>query len=104
MARRGGPFSIDGVIAVLACVLCELELALSNHIEGPTWVNVVAAAGVTLPVAWRRPYPWLVAPLMTAVGVWQEALGGDLTENSVTPIITIPLAVYTMAVLLDRRS
>jgi signal transduction histidine kinase len=103
-ARRGGPFSIDGVIAVLACLVCELELALSHNIDGPRWANAVAAAGVTLPVAWRRPYPWLAAPLMTAFVLWQELLGGDLVENSVTPIITIPLAVYSMGVLLDRRA
>jgi signal transduction histidine kinase len=92
------------VIAVLACLVCELELALSHNIDGHRWVNAVAAAGVTLPVAWRRPYPWLAAPLMTAFVLWQELLNGDLVENSVTPIITIPLAVYSMGVLLDRRA
>src|SRR3954462_7656275 len=88
VARRGGPFSVDGVIALLACAACELELAVSNHIDGPMWVNVAAAAGVTLPVAWRRPFPLFAAPLMLAFVVWQEALGGDLTENSITPIVT----------------
>jgi signal transduction histidine kinase len=101
--RRGGLFSVDGLIAVLACAACELELALSNTIEGPHWVNAVAAAGVTLPVAWRRNFPAMVAPLMVAFGAWQALLGGDLLENSVTPIITLPLAVYSMGVLLDRR-
>src|SRR3954471_2542993 len=96
MARRGGPFSVDGVIAVVACIACELELALSSNIDGPAWVNAVAAAGVTLPVAWRRPYPLVVAPLMTAFAVWQESMNGDLIENAVTPVITLPLAVYSM--------
>jgi signal transduction histidine kinase len=103
MARRAGPFSVDGAIALVACVVCELELALSSNIDGPPWVNAVAAAGVTLPVAWRRSYPLLVPPLMLAFVVWQEALGGDLVENSITPILTIPMAVYSGAVLLDRR-
>jgi signal transduction histidine kinase len=101
--RRGGPFSIDGLIAVLACAVCELELALSNNIDGPHWVNAVAAAGVTLPLAWRRSLPLIVAPLMVAFVAWQQLLDGDLLENAVTPIITIPLAVYSMGVLLDRR-
>jgi signal transduction histidine kinase len=100
--RRGGPLSIDGVIALVACAVCELELVLSNHIEGPRWVNAVAAAGVSLPIAWRRIHPLLVAPLMLAFVTWQGALGGDLTENAVTPVVTIPLAVYSLAVLLDR--
>jgi signal transduction histidine kinase len=103
IGRRGGPFSIDGVIALLACAVCELELALSNNIDGPQWVNAVAAAGVTLPIAWRRSLPLMVAPLMVAFVAFQQALGGDLLENAVTPIITIPLAVYSMGVLLDRR-
>src|SRR3954468_15467887 len=103
VARRGGPISVDGVIALAACVACELELALSSNIDGPHWVNAVAAAGVTLPVAFRRPYPLVVAPLMMAFAVWQEALNGDLFENTVTPIVTLPLAIYSMGVLLDRR-
>ena len=103
LARRGGPLSIDGAIAVVACVVCELELALSDNIQGPRWVNVIAAAGVTLPVAWRKPFPLVVAPLMSAFAVWQEAMNGDLIENTVTPVFTVPLAVYSMGVLLDRR-
>jgi signal transduction histidine kinase len=103
LARRGGPFSIDGVIAVVALVACELELGLSDHIGGPHWVNAIAAAGVTLPVAWRRPLPLVAAPLMAAFATWQEAMNGDLIENAVTPVVTLPLAVYSMGVLLDRR-
>jgi signal transduction histidine kinase len=104
LGRRGGPFSIDGAIALLACAVCELELALSNNIDGPHWVNAVAAAGVTLPLAWRRSLPLMVAPLMVAFVAWQALLGGDLLENAVTPIVTIPLAIYSMGVLLGRRS
>jgi signal transduction histidine kinase len=103
LRRRGGPFSIDGVIALVACAVCELELALSNNIDGPHWVNAVAAAGVTLPLAWRRSFPLVAAPLMGAFAAWQAILDGDLLENSVTPIVTLPLAVYSMGVLLDRR-
>jgi signal transduction histidine kinase len=90
-------------VAFLACVVCELELALSNHIEGPRWVNVVSAIGVTIPIAWRRTAPMLVAPLMVAFVAGQQILDGDLIENAVTPILTIPLAVYSMGVLLERR-
>jgi signal transduction histidine kinase len=103
LRRRGGPLSIDGVVALVACAVCELELALSDSIQGPHWVNAVAAAGVTLPIAWRRPLPLFVAPFMAAVVLWQELLSGDLSENAITPIITIPLAVYSMGVLLERR-
>jgi signal transduction histidine kinase len=40
---------------------------------------------------------------MVVFAVWQEALNGDLIENSVTPVVTLPLAIYSMGVLLDRR-
>jgi signal transduction histidine kinase len=90
-------------VAIAALVACELELALSNNIDGPRWVNAVAAAGVTLPVAWRRRFPAAVAPLMAAFAAWQEVLNGDLLENSITPILTLPMAVYSLGVLLDRR-
>jgi signal transduction histidine kinase len=103
LRRRSGPFSLDGLVAFVACIVCELELALSNHIEGPRWVNVVSAIGVTIPIAWRRTAPMLVAPLMVAFVAGQQLLDGDLIENAVTPILTIPLAVYSMGVLLDRR-
>jgi signal transduction histidine kinase len=103
MARRGGPFSTDGLIALVAFVACELELALSSNIDGPHWVNAVAAAGVTLPVAFRRPYPLYVAPLVAAFALWQETLNGDLLENTITPVITLPLAIYSLGVLLGRR-
>jgi signal transduction histidine kinase len=104
LRRRGGPFSIDGVVALVACAVCELELALSNNINGPHWVNAVAAAGVTLPVAWRRPFPLIVAPFMAAVITWQALLNGDLLENAITPVLTIPMAVYSLGVLVDRRA
>jgi signal transduction histidine kinase len=104
MRRRSGPFSVDGVIALVACAVCELELALSHNIEGPRWVNAVAAAGITLPVAWRRTSPAFAAPLMAAFAAWQELMNGDLLENSVTPIVTLPVAVYSVGVLLERRA
>jgi signal transduction histidine kinase len=103
LARRGGPLSIDGLIAVGACIACELEVALSSNIEGQRWVNAVAAAGITLPLAWRRTYPMVVAPLMVAFMAWQDSVNGDLTENTITPIIVLPLAVYSMAAILERR-
>jgi signal transduction histidine kinase len=101
--RRSGPSSLDGLFALAAFAVCELELALSDNIDGPHWVNAVAAAGVTLPIAWRRRFPLVIAPLIGAVALLQELLNGDLLENTVTPVITIPLAVYSAGVLLDRR-
>jgi signal transduction histidine kinase len=90
-------------VAVVACVVAELELALSHGIQGPAWVNAIAAAGSTLPVAARRRWPLAVAVTVAVVVVWQEALNGDLTENSLMPLLTFPMAVYGVAAWCDRR-
>jgi signal transduction histidine kinase len=103
MAGRPGPVAIDMAVAVVACVVAELELALSHGIQGPAWVNAIAAAGSTLPVAARRRWPLAVAVTVAVVVVWQEALNGDLTENSLMPLLTFPMAVYGVAAWCDRR-
>jgi signal transduction histidine kinase len=40
---------------------------------------------------------------VAAVVVGQEALDGDLVENSVVPLLTFPMAVYAVAAFCDRR-
>jgi signal transduction histidine kinase len=94
---------VDVTVAVVACVAAELELALGSGIQGPAWVNAVAAAGCTLPIAVRRRWPVAAAVTLAAVVAWQEALGGDLTENSFVPLLTAPMAVYAVAAYCDRR-
>lgn len=103
MTGRPSPMAIDAVVAVVACVAAELEFALGANINGPMWVNVVAGAATTLPIAFRRRWPLGVAVVLAAVVAGQEALNGDLTENSITPLFTLPMAVYTLAAYTDRR-
>ena len=100
---RPGPALVDAAVAVAACVAAELELAIGHGIQGPAWVNAVAAAGTTLPIALRRRWPLAAAVTVAAVVAWQEALNGDLTENSITPLLTFPMAVYAVAAWCDRR-
>jgi signal transduction histidine kinase len=102
-AGRPSPVVIDTAVALVACVVAELELALSHAIQGPAWVNAVAAAGATLPVAVRRRWPLAAALTVAAVVAGQEALNGDLTENSITPLLTFPMVVYAVAAWCDRR-
>ncbi|MEA2430599.1 MAG: hypothetical protein QOI19_1072, partial [Thermoleophilaceae bacterium] len=102
-AGRPSPVLVDVAVAVVACVVAELELALSHAIQGPAWVNAVAAAGATLPVAFRRRWPLAAAITLAAVVAWQEALHGDLTENSITPLLTFPMVVYAVSAWCDRR-
>jgi signal transduction histidine kinase len=90
-------------VAVVACVAAELELALSSGIQGSPWVNAIAAAGATLPIAARRRWPLAAAVMVAAVVALQEALGGDLTENSITPLASLPVVVYGVSAYCDRR-
>ena len=97
------PTVIDAAVAVVACVAAQLEFALGHNIGGPMWVNVLAGIGTTLPIAFRRRWPLAVVVTIAAVVIGQEALNGDLTENSVTPLLTFPMAVYALGAFTDRR-
>jgi signal transduction histidine kinase len=102
-ARRVDTATIDIFVAVVACLVAELELGLSHHIQGPRVVNVLAAVAITLPIAVRGRWPLAVALLLPAAATIQEALGGDLTENAITPLLTLAMAVYAVAAWSDRR-
>jgi signal transduction histidine kinase len=103
IAGRPSPSAIDAAVAVVACVVAELELALSSAIQGSPWVNAIAAAGATLPIALRRRWPLAAAVMVAAVVAGQEALGGDLTENSITPLLSLAMVVYGVSAYCDRR-
>jgi signal transduction histidine kinase len=103
MTGRPSPVAIDAMVAVVACVAAELELALSSGIQGSPWVNAIAAAGATLPIAVRRRWPLAAAITVAAVVALQEGLGGDLTENSITPLLGLPMVVYGVSAYCDRR-
>src|SRR4051794_33395339 len=102
-AGRLTPVLIDATVAVVACVGTLLQLALSGGIQGPAWVNAIAAVGATLPIAFRRRWPLGAMLAIAGVVVWQEALDGDLLENTLAPIVSYPLAVYGAAAYCDRR-
>src|SRR4051795_1463561 len=102
-AGRPSAIVIDVAVAVAACIVTELELALGSGIQGPTAVNAVAAAAATLPLALRRRWPVAIAVTVTAVIVVQEALNGDLVENTWAPLVIVPMAVYAVAAFCDRR-
>src|SRR3954451_13191839 len=102
-AGRPGAIAIDAAVAVAACLVTALELALGSGIQGPAAVNAVAAVAATLPLALRRRWPVPIAVFVTAVIVVQEALNGDLVENTWAPLVIVPMAVYAVAAFCDRR-
>src|SRR4051794_38532806 len=102
-AGRPGAIAIDAAVAVAACLVTALELSLGSGIQGPAAVNAIAAAAATLPLALRRRWPVPIAVFVCGVVVIQEALNGDLVENTWAPLLVIPMAVYAVAAFCDRR-
>jgi signal transduction histidine kinase len=102
-AGRPSPVLVDVAVAIAACVIAELELAIGSGIQGPAWVNALAAAGSTLPIAVRRIWPLAAVVMVGAVVAGQELAGGDLVENSITPLLSFPMVVYAVSAYCDRR-
>src|SRR3954454_5553912 len=100
---RPSPVLVDAAVAIGACVVTVLELTLGSGIQGPAWVNAIGAAGATLPVAVRRRWPLGALVAVAAAVVFQEALDGDVLENTIAPVIAYPLVVYAVAAYCDRR-
>src|SRR3954451_22103399 len=103
LAGRLAPVAIDTVVAVAACLITALELGLGSGIQGPAWVNAVGAVGSTLPIALRRRWPLGAVLAVGGAVVFQEALNGDLLENTISPIVSYPLVVYGVAAYCERR-
>src|SRR3954452_22339542 len=101
-AGRPGAIAIDAAVAVAACLVTALELALGSGIQGSPAVNAVAAVAATLPLALRRRWPVPITVFVTAVIVVQEALNGDLVENTWAPLAIVPMAVYAFAAFGER--
>src|SRR3954462_445436 len=103
LAGHLAPVAIDTVVAVAACLVTALELWLGSGIQGPAWVNAIGAVGSTLPIALRRRWPLGAVIAVGCTVVFQEALNGDLIENTISPIVSYPLVVYGVAAYCDRR-
>jgi signal transduction histidine kinase len=102
-AGRHSPVLVDVVVAVAACIIAELELAIGSGIQGPAWVNAVAAVGATLPIAVRRRWPLAAVVIVGAVVAGQEALHGDFVENSIIPLLSLPMVVYGVSAYCERQ-
>src|SRR3954453_10522570 len=103
LAGRLAPVAIDTVVAIAAWLITALELGLGSGIQGPAWVNAVGAVGSTLPIALRRRWPLGAMITGGCAVVFQEALNGDLLENTTSPIVSYLLVVYGHPAYCARR-
>jgi signal transduction histidine kinase len=91
---RISPRQIDVLLAVALTVALLLELSLESGITGPVWANYGLGVVITAAVAWRRPWPvWALAVQLIAAIV-STAAGGDLTEETFTPLLAVLLVMY----------
>src|SRR5689334_16699330 len=88
------PRQAAALLAVGLTVALVLELSLGSNITGPFWANYICGVVITGAVAWRRPWPvWALAVQLIAALI-STAAGGDLTENPISPFLSVIVVVY----------
>jgi signal transduction histidine kinase len=71
------PQAMDALIAAVLAVGLELQVFLSDQVDGAP-VAVVGALAITVPIAWRRRAPLAVALIFAGASALQGALGGGV--------------------------
>ena len=105
--RRPADGWLDVALAVLLLVACEVEVVVDTigdhgHDHWPLAANILIAAGLTVPLAWRRraPLASLVA-VMSCVPLIIVGLADVKTVNF--PQLVLFIAPYSVAAYSQRR-
>jgi signal transduction histidine kinase len=72
------PTRLDWALTALAFVTGVVQLALSDDLRGSTAANIVALAGIALPLAW-----WRSAPLLATVALFAVSLPAEWQTSAV---------------------
>ncbi len=99
--RPGVPRGRDAAVACGLLILALLETLLTSDYE-PRTVYALAAAGMTLPLAWRRQAPILVSLIILTVMAAMDLAGHPLDPAYVMAVMI--LALYSVGAYRDRRS
>ena len=93
----------DALLSAALVAFLAAELALSDSLQGPAWVNW--GFGMVFPIAlfWRRPYPLLVFVAMATAGGTSNLLDGDLIENPFTPFFCVFITSYALGTRTPSR-
>ncbi|HEU4658657.1 MAG TPA: histidine kinase [Capillimicrobium sp.] len=91
---------LDALLAAVLCAVFVLEVLLVEH-PGPLWAGILTAVGFTVPLAWRRRHPLLVAAIVCAVIV-QAAAWTLPSEVSISPLLPLLIAAYSLGAHDDR--
>ncbi len=101
--RRLGPVGRDRLFAAMLFVTAELEVLTIGSGEAPLALAMLAAAGYTLPFAWRRVRPLAAVAIVIASVVSESALLTDATRYFV-PFVGVMLFAYGGGAYVDGRA
>ncbi|HET6653044.1 MAG TPA: histidine kinase [Nocardioides sp.] len=95
---RGVAFDIALAAALCLVGLYEVLVAplAEDIVEGPTWLNVLAVVAGSVPLAWRRRYPFWVSVAVYTVLAGRALLVAEPLELYSTTIAVL-VATYTVA-------
>ena len=85
------------VLLVLGFSLAEV---LGGQVPGPLWAGLVSALGFSLPLLWRRRYPWVVLVVIYGMLVFC-VLTGVSTYQYMGSVIGCVVALGTIAAQAD---
>ena len=93
----------DALLSAGLAAFFALELAVSDSLQGPAWVNW--GFGMVFPIAlfWRRQYPLLVFVVMCIAGGTSNLLDGDVIENPFTPFFCVFITSYALGTRTAQR-
>src|SRR6266540_1547890 len=92
----------SGLAAALLALLMVAVLTDDGYLSGPRWAYLVAAALMTVPLAWRRLLP------LVSVGVVMAGLAGQSLVVSPAPtldaaLVPLLVSVFSVARYTDNR-
>jgi signal transduction histidine kinase len=97
-----GPLARDRVVALLLFAAAEIEVASVGHGDAPLAALMLAAAGYTLPFAFRREHTLAAVCVVIASVVAESALLTDATRYFV-PFLSAMLFSYSAGAYLEGR-
>jgi signal transduction histidine kinase len=93
---------LDPALAVVLMIGFGLDTATgSYHRRGPLALNLLMVAAMTLPIAWRRRAPLLVACLVMGLGIVMTATLTDIAASNFSLYVML-LPPYTVAAYESR--
>ncbi|KZF01594.1 MAG: histidine kinase [Rhodococcus sp. (in: high G+C Gram-positive bacteria)] len=101
---RGKPFVADSLLAGILFVFDAI--AFVGNSEMRSWpLYILVAVAVSVPVAWRRRHPRIVAGSVLTASLFSSLAGMGVGEstNLHPSLLALPIMLYTLVVYVGRR-